>query len=339
MDAGAMSEADTDALAEWLSIDSSHSKALLEMADLLDNMAALSQLSEVIPLDTLSVPDQREQTGLRKYFKPRPVNAFSIIVLLALISVLSVIMLPESGTEQFLSAQTSVGELKTVTLPDKTKVTLNTDSQIDLKFNEQQRKVILIRGEAHFVVEPDKKRPFLVAIGDKIVEAVGTVFNVKTKGRQIEVTVTEGIVTITSADRPDNNVSTLRSVNPDTNGKRAQSVINVAAGHVAILTSDDEMMESLDPLSIEKKLAWQKGMIVFEGETLEQVVEEISRYTTTTFIISDKEARHIRVGGYFEIGDIDKMLDILEHGFSISATTSPTGAIYLSRLMPEEHLN
>ena len=339
LDAGSLSEADTVALAEWLNIDSSHSKTLIEMAELLDNMTVLSQLSEVIPIDTLSISNQRDKAGLGKYFKIKPVYAFSIIFLVVLISVLSSVLLPKSKTEQILSAQTNVGELKTITLPDRTKVTLNTYSQIDLKFSEQQRKVFLIRGEAHFVVESDKKRPFIVVIGDKIVEAVGTAFNVKAKGRQIEVTVIEGIVTIKSATRPDNNVKTSRSVNTNTNGTKGQSVINVAAGHIAILTSDDEMMKSLDPISIEKKLAWQKGMIVFEGETLEQVVEEISRYTTKTFIISDREARYIRVGGYFEIGDINKMLDILEHGFSISATTTPTGTIYLSRLIPEKNKN
>lgn len=336
MDRGSMSETEKKALAEWLNIDSSHRKVLMEMAGLLDDMTVLSQLSEIIPLDTLSistVSNQKENTGLGKYLRLKPVYAFCFVIIVVFTGILSGIILLESGTDQVLRAQTSVGELKTITLPDSTKVTLNTYSQIDLEFSQQQRRVILIRGEAHFVVRSDEDRPFFVVVGDKIVEAVGTAFNVKTRGKQIEVTVTEGVVKITTAIKTDNNPETSQLIN--TESSIAQSVINVSAGHSAIVTNDVESIESLDPISIEKKLAWQKGMIVFEGETLEQVVEEISRYTTKTFIISDEEARHIRVGGYFEIGDINKMLDVLEHGFNISATTTPIGTIYLSRLTPE----
>lgn len=330
LDAGSMSDADTEALARWINIDSSHGKALMEMADLLDNMSVLSQLSEVIPLDTPALSQQRKKAGPGRPFRLNPVSAISIIVVLAFIGIFSGIIPKEPETEQIASARTSIGELKTITLPDGSEVTLNTHSQIDLEFSQQRRKVILIRGEANFVVEPDKKRPFIVVAGDKIVEAVGTAFNVKAQGKQIEVTVTEGLVTITSAIKPGNNDQTSPSI--DINSKSDQPVINVAAGHTAVITGNIESVKPLDPVSIEKKLAWQKGIIVFEGETLEQVVEEISRYTTSTFVISDEEARYIRVGGYFAIGDIDKMLDILEHGFSISATTDSTGTIYLSRL-------
>lgn len=336
LDSGSMSDADTEAFARWLNTDSSHGKALLEMADLLDNMSVLSQLSEVIPLDTPALSQLRKKTAPGSHFRLNPAGAVSIIIILAFIGIFSGIIPKEPEPEQIASARTSIGELKTITLPDESEVTLNTHSQIDLEFSQQRRKVILIRGEANFVVEPDKKRPFIVAAGDKIVEAVGTAFNVKTQGKQIEVTVTEGLVTITSAIKHGNNDQTSPSI--DINSKSDQSMMNVAAGHTAVITGNIESVKLLDPVSIEKKLAWQKGMIVFEGETLEQVVEEISRYTTSIFVISDEEARHIRVGGYFAIGDIDMMLDILEHGFSISATTGPTGTIYLSRLTAENEI-
>lgn len=336
IDAGTMSESDKAALEQWLNDDSLHARALMEMADLLDDMTVLSQLSELIPLDTLSISNQRKKPVVS--FNPTPIKALVGICFLALLGLLfSVQNLWQQETDSNLSANTGIGEYKTVHLPDNSQVTLNTYSQVNIEFNDRERRVVLTRGEAHFEVESDTKRPFKVLVGDKVVTAVGTAFNIKTKGQHIELTVTEGSVEITSGKESINN----NKASPPGQGNSAYqpAVTRVTAGHLAIVADGVESLQPIDPISIEKKLAWQKGVVVFEGETLGEVVEEISRYTTTTFIITDKEARAIRVGGYFEIGDIEKMLDILEHGFSISARSSPSGTIYLSRLELEENKN
>ena len=41
----------------------------------------------------------------------------------------------------------------------------------------------------------------------------------------------------------------------------------------------------------------------FQGEPLDNVLAEVSRYTTTRFVIADEKLRDVRVGGYFKIGE------------------------------------
>lgn len=333
LDAGNMSDADSEALMRWLEESNSHGAALLEMADLLDDMTVLSQLSELVPLTELSV--ERKALATR----PSISTPLKILAYACVFAVIGFFGFHYSGiqkSEPVLIADTNIGEFKTVTLPDGSTVTLNTNSRINIEFDQRERKVILTKGEAHFDVVTNKTRPFLVLAGDKVVTAIGTAFNVRTQGKDIEVTVTEGIVEIASIASP--SAVNKQSLNKSSHIKQTEST-RVSAGQVAIVAGKTGSLQAIDPASVEKKLAWRNGMIVFEGERLEEVVEEIGRYTTATFIITDEEARDIRVGGYFEVGDIEKMLDVLKHGFNISARTGASGTIYLSYLEQKDGQN
>src|SRR5690606_33594553 len=64
-------------------------------------------------------------------------------------------------------------------------------------FTRSTRSVALDRGEAHFNVAKDPKRPFQVSAGVGTVTAVGTAFNVQRRqDAHVVVTVTEGIVEV-----------------------------------------------------------------------------------------------------------------------------------------------
>ncbi len=71
-------------------------------------------------------------------------------------------------------------------------------------------------------------------------------------------------------------------------------------------------------------------MLIFEGEPLERVVEEISRYTDTEILITDPAIREIRIGGYFRAGEIEALLAVLEESFGINIERKNAGLIYLT---------
>ena len=39
-------------------------------------------------------------------------------------------------------------------------------------------------------------------------------------------------------------------------------------------------------------LAWQRGMLIFQGEPLDTVLREFNRYTTDRFVVAIAGARH-----------------------------------------------
>src|SRR5258708_38751521 len=64
------------------------------------------------------------------------------------------------------------------------------------------------------------------------------------------------------------------------------------------------------------------GMIVFNGEPLERAISEVTRYSSTKFVIADDDIRQVPVVGYFKVGDIDGLLAALQANFDIGAHRS-----------------
>src|SRR5262245_35342142 len=75
-------------------------------------------------------------------------------------------------------------------LPDGTTVEMNRDTSLVVQFSASERRILLVQGEAQFHVAKDSGRPFIVRAGGVDVRAVGTAFNVKVAGSNIEVLVT-----------------------------------------------------------------------------------------------------------------------------------------------------
>src|SRR3546814_20200955 len=85
--------------------------------------------------------------------------------------------------EQSVQAfQTETGQRTTITLPDGSLVTL--DSETDMRFTDMPgaRHVELLSGRDFFKVAHNPSRPFTVTAAGKRVRAIGTAFQVRLKG-------------------------------------------------------------------------------------------------------------------------------------------------------------
>ena len=78
-----------------------------------------------------------------------------------------------------------------------------------------------------------------------------------------------------------------------------------------------QQIDTLEEQELERRLAWRSGYLVFSGDPLVQVVEEINRYTTMNVEISDPVLRDIKIGGRFKVGELDAMLSVFESSFAI----------------------
>ena len=77
-----------------------------------------------------------------------------------------------------------------------------------------------------------------------------------------------------------------------------------------------------------------KGLLKFSGDPLEKVIQEVSRYTSLSIVILDPELRDLRVGGFFEVGETQKMLEALETGFGVQTERIDENLIHLSIVKP-----
>ena len=196
--------------------------------------------------------------------------------------------------------KTRIGDQEKITLADGSIVTLNTASRIETRINGQERTVRLLEGEAFFEVAHDATRPFRVYAGDGMTVAVGTAFSVRLNKNTVEVVVSEGKVAYSRvADTP----------TPET-------VAYVTAGETASF-GDKLEIEKVDDAEVGRKLSWTSGKLVFAGAPLSSVVADISRYTDIQFDFANQDLADMRVGGVFQVGEVNDMLDAIETNFGL----------------------
>jgi len=206
---------------------------------------------------------------------------------------------------QFLSYNASsyttpIGAISTVPLSDGSKITLNTNSQIRVALNASERRIELDQGEAYFEVAKDAARPFIVAIADKRVIAVGTKFSIRREHDDIRVLVTEGRVRIES------NRSSSRT-----------SETQLTAGSEARTAQAAVLVDQPPPMEVEQLLSWRTGYIVFRDTSLADAVADFNRYTNRKIVIEDPAIANIRIGGNFRSDNADAFLSLIQSGFSI----------------------
>jgi transmembrane sensor len=218
-------------------------------------------------------------------------------------------------------------------MPDGTVIWLNSSSELEVDFNDTARRVKLIKGEGHFQVAKMPSRPFEVYADDRLVKAIGTAFTVhKTRGN-VEVLVTEGSVELALLDStlvvmPDDYPATSIGQNiPSTAFKSAQSpevkkvLGRLSAGQRASIQVDNDELTNvvdLDSSEVTRFLSWKEGKLVFAGESLEEVIREITRHTPIKIDVADPKLKSMRIGGQFKLGDTEALFYVLESGFGIS---------------------
>ena len=217
--------------------------------------------------------------------------------------------------------QTAVGEQAAVALPDGSSFDLNTNSRVGVDYSARSRVIHLERGEAYFKVAHDTQRPFWVRAGDYWVRAVGTAFNVYLRPSGVEVTVSEGTVSVVNASEQDS---------PPTEGS-VQSAAAVTAGEQADAHGRAKVIHELNSVQLNRLLAWRKSSLYFQDQPLGDVVNELMRYTTLKIELSDEALRQLPVGGTFQTSPegAEALLTMLRDGFGASIRRDGQGHVYI----------
>lgn len=299
----------------WLNQHKSHRTALIEIATAWDELDVIEQLSS-----PPAIASKQYQVHLISW-KPLALAASLLVCLFIgwseyrdFTSVDSAVTSVENPVPVY---DTAIGEQSNVVLPDGSTSSLNTNTNLVVKYSNTERRIELTRGEALFEVKPDKTRPFVVVVDDVAVRAVGTAFNVMRDGDNgLEVLVSEGkVAIITPREKPD----LLGLIRLSENRK---SEVELSAGEMVTIKGTSKKVtkniKKVDQKKIEDRLAWTAGMMVFDGERLDQVIAELSRYTETTIILGDTSLSEINVAGYFKAGDVDALLYALSENFNVT---------------------
>jgi transmembrane sensor len=317
LDGGEPTQEDLDAFREWINRSPHHREEIKRLSTVWSDLNILTELA---------VPLKRPNRTFGRIFMLRSA-AFAAMAVVGIAVTVYFLrpLLPINTAAESLFYSTNIGEQKPITLADGSKVLLNTNSRIQVSYGTEWREVHLLQGEAYFEVEHNRDRPFLVYAGSNIVRAVGTAFTVHIKKQDVEVIVTVGAVELSSVANMGGSASAGSLAKP-----QVTKLATIKAGQSATFNDEVESIEAIRVPEVTRKLSWREGVLSFSGEPLEQVVDEVSRYTPITIVISDPAIRNIAIGGYFKAGETDAMFEALETSFGVRVNRVNDKLVYLA---------
>jgi transmembrane sensor len=217
------------------------------------------------------------------------------------------------------SYHTEIGAIQAVSLTDGSKVTLDTNTRIQVAVTRTERRVDLEQGEAYFEVAKDLARPFVVIAGEKRIVAVGTQFSVRNERGEVRVIVTEGKVQVEREA-----------------GDTKRRMMQLQAGSIARAGPDAVLVEEQPISELEELLSWRTGRLSFDDSPLADAVAELNRYNTHRIVIVDPAVAAIRVGGSFRATNVDAFVRLIASDFPITATKQGEEIVLTGKPAPEE---
>lgn len=187
------------------------------------------------------------------------------------------------------------GEINTVELPDGSRVQTNSGTLLlyPESFEGDTRTVYLV-GEANFKVQKNPDKPFIVKSTTVSVTALGTEFNVNAypENSEIVASLLEGKVRVDC-------------------GEEDKSYI-LHPGQQVIYQKHAQKSEVSD-VDIEDVAAWQKGICVFRGNTIEEILAVLERRFNVIFQCNvssfSKDKYNFR---FYQNSNINEVLDIMK---------------------------
>lgn len=292
---------DEDEIGAWIEADPRHAVAFARAEAAWDAAERLKSAAAEVNLPPLAtIVSEEQQRRLSRNIMIAAAVAVALFIVAAIVTVRTF-----SGIDRY---ETGVGEIRDIALIDGSTLHLNSDSEAEVRFTDIGRKVRILKGEASFDVAHDKGRPFDVEVRSAIIRAVGTAFNIRMRPSVVELTVTQGTVTVHS-------------------GNDVQQ--QVSAGSGAVIQPRNIALTRLGPKLIDQRTAWRDQMVELDGETIEQAASEFNRYRRAPILIGDTRVSSLRVGGRFRITDSREFLSALQMSLPIRAVNGEDGSVML----------
>jgi len=211
--------------------------------------------------------------------------------------------------------RTAVGEIRTVALDDGTTLTLNGATALNVKFTHGMREVEVTGGEVFVSVGKDPARPFRVHAGGRTIEDIGTAFDVDMKGQDVDVSVGEGMVMISTPETQEIGKVVL---------SKGQAVTYAA----------DRILTAPRTVAAQQVGTWRVGILSYDQMPLEWLVADLNHQFGDSIAVPDPDLAAMPVTLTLRLHDRDTTVGTLEKLLPIHAVPDVSGAVVLVRAKP-----
>lgn len=300
--------ADRSAFERWMAASEDNATAYREVERLWHRSGALHRFADIQA--AIGEPVKRRR-GAQPWQRLRlPLAAAAALLVALTVAWLQPRDLLTGGGETW---RTATGEQRNIELADGSQVLLDAESELRVRYTEQQRKLVLTRGQAQFKVQRDTQRPFVVQAGNGAVTALGTQFQVRLDGNAVTVTLLEGKVSV--------------DVDPLLAAPKSETLI--PGEQIRFDTRKSEFAKQ--PADLEVVQGWTYGDLVFKEWRLAELVAEMNRYSATKVRIEDPSLNDLLISGRFHAGDYQTMILVLESDWPVRADTRTGTEVALYR--------
>lgn len=184
------------------------------------------------------------------------------------------------------------GQRANLTLPDGTKVWLNSHTRIiyDGDYGKNERSIFL-SGEAYFEVAKDKEHRFVVKTDDLEVEALGTTFNVKAYDEDTELIATlfEGSIRATT-----------------------QSECILLSGEQCVHYNRQQRKLAIgDSTNVRYARMWRDNALAFNGETLSEIAVLLNRIYDVNIQFVSEEIKDYKFYGVIKNNSLENVIELI----------------------------
>jgi transmembrane sensor len=264
-----------DTLQGWLAEHAEHRRAWEQLNGINERLRIAEQ------------PAARQALLQRSITSRRRLGRGTLALLLS--GILGLVAVNRHIPVQYLLADnvTATGEPRTLVLSDQTRILLAGRSALNIRFDEHERRIVLLAGEALIETGHDAQRPFIVETQAGRLRALGTRFVVEEEVRGSRLTVLESAV----AAHP----------------RFGLGEAVVPEGEQVLMMADrlDELRNAPPGAG-----AWASGMLVVDNEPLSHVVAALGRERTGLITLAP-EIADLRVTGTFPLHDAEHALRAL----------------------------
>lgn len=181
------------------------------------------------------------------------------------------------------------GEYKLI-MADGTAVWLNSDTRLRYPDRFEHKREVWVEGEAYFEVEHDAEHPFIVHVGDRTVEVLGTRFCVTNYPEaNFTATLAQGSIRLDSGSK----------------------VVVLSPDQQAVVAADNSVL--VRQVDADSYTSWINGLYEFSNETLSNIIVNLSRIYDVQIECKNKKIGDMRLAGAISrTEDLGFALSILE---------------------------
>jgi ferric-dicitrate binding protein FerR (iron transport regulator) len=235
--------------------------------------------------------------------------------------------------QAFTTIYSPAGQRTEVTLPDNSKVLLNSKTTLKYSagFNSSNREIYL-DGEGYFDVKKGSL-PFEVKTEAMNIRVLGTAFNVKCYSDEtvVEATLVRGSMIVEKLDTESEVVEEIRlTPNQKVVFNKDQGSSGLTAGEVKApgkaetgnqteaRTSKEKKLNVIDSYDTQKSTGWINGLLIVEGETLQDLSKKIERRYDVSIVFMSDRLRSFKYTGTLKEYSLEQVLKALEATSPIS---------------------